>query len=298
MIKHSLAAVAAFALLALPCASFAVPVSLGNAGDYALLATGANPDGVLKLGGSANVYGNVGAQYFLQTSPFVTIHGNADYGLLSAAPGTVITGTSTQQSSSAFWAALQADLNTASMTASGLTAGQTFGNITSSQTFNSYGNTSVFDISGLNLNGGSLTLHGSSTDQFVINVGSGGLSMGGGASIVLDGVNASNVLFNVTGTNTNFNVGAASLQGTFLGANTNVKMMLGDGLTLNGARFLSNGIQANLQTMCGIGQTQPPCDGGTPPVPVPEPSGLPFLAVGAALIGYLGYRRRKEATAN
>lgn len=295
MIRHSLAAVAALALLALPCASFAMPVDLGNAGNYTLLATGANPNGVLTLGSNADVYGNVGAQYFLAMSPGVTIHGNADYGFLNAAPTTTITGTSTQRTSAAFWTALQNDLNTASTTASSMTPDKTLGNITSSQTFTRYGSTSVYDLSGLNLNGGSLTLHGNSTDQFVINVGSSGFSMGGGASIILDGIDPGNVLFNVTGNNTNFNVGAASLQGTFLGVDTNVRMTLGDGLTLNGARFLSNGITANLQTICGIGQTQPPC---APPVPVPEPSGLPLLALGAALIGYLGYRRRREAVAS
>lgn len=295
MTKRSLAAVAVVALAAIPCVALAVPVDLGSAGGYTLLATGANPNGTLILGANAEVYGNVGAQYYLGTSPGVVIHGNADYGYLNGTP--TITGASTQQTSAAFWSALQADLNNASAAASAMTAGQTFGNITSTQTFNSYAGTSVFDLGGLNLNGGSLTLHGSSTDQFVINIGSGGLSMGAGASIVLDGVNPGNVLFNVTGNNTNFNVGAATLQGTFLGADTNVRMVLGDGLTLNGASFLSNGITANLQTICGVGQTEPPCDGGTPPIPVPEPSGLPFLGLGAALIGYLGYRRRKDAAA-
>lgn len=296
MMKHALAAAAALALVAIPCASFAVPVDLGNAGNYTLLATGANPNGTLILGSNAEVYGNVGAQYYLGTSPGVVIHGNADYGYLNGTP--TITGTSAQQTGAAFWSALQADLNSASAAASAMTAGQTFGNVTSTQTFNSYAGTSVFDLGGLNLNGGSLTLHGDGTDQFVINIGSGGLSMGAGASIVLDGVNPGNVLFNVTGNNTNFNVGAATLRGTFLGADTNVRMVLGDGLTLNGASFLSNGITANLQTICGVGQSQPPCgDGGTPPVPVPEPSGLPFLGLGVALLGFLGYRRRKSALA-
>ncbi len=295
MLRRSVAAVAALALIAMPCASFAVPVDLGAAGGYALLATGANPNGTLILGANAEVYGNVGAQYYLGVSPGVVINGNADYGYLNGTP--TITGTSTQQTNPAFWSALQADLTNASAAASALTAGQTFGNITTSETFNSYDGTSVFDLGGLNLSGGSLTLHGNTTDQFVINIGSGGLSLGGGAAIHLDGVDPGNVLFNVTGNNTNFNVGAASMQGIFLGADTNVRMILGDGLTLNGASFLSNGITANLQTLCGIGQSAPPCDGGTPPVPVPEPDGLPLLALGVVLIGWLGYRRHREAAA-
>jgi hypothetical protein len=157
------------------------------------------------------------------------------------------------------------------------------GYINSTQTFNRQGDVSVFDIVGLNLSAGnSLTLKGNASDVFIVNVDYFGFMLGGGAAIILDGVAAENVLFNMHGILEagHVNVAAGTMQGTYIAPDA--YMQLGDGLNLNGARFLGAGISGNLQTVHGI----------TPPVvvDVPEPSSVWLLCFG--LLSLCVMRRR------
>jgi hypothetical protein len=267
-------------------AAFALPVNLGSAADYTLLATGTSVHhgqamyGNLELGSEAYIYGNVGVRNTLNMAHGSVIYGDANYGALTQNPGSSITGAATVQGS-AFWNALYNDLKGASQAAKAL-GGVNKGYINSTQTFNRTGDVSVFNISGLSLSAGnSLTLKGNENDAFIVNVDYFGFQLGGGAAIILDGIKASNVLFNVHGelNNGHVNVAAGSMQGTYI--SPDAYMQLGDGLILNGARFLAAGISGNLQTVYGI----------TPPkVNVPEPSILFMFGLG--LLG-LGFARRR-----
>lgn len=266
-------------------AAFALPVDLGNAGNYTLLATGTSVHhgipmyGNLELGSEAYIYGNVGSRNTLNMAHGSVIYGDADFGSLQQNPGSSIQGDATQQGA-AFWDSLYSNLKNASLAAKAL-GGTDAGYINSTKTFNSQGDLSVFSITGLNLSAGhSLTLKGDEDDVFVINVDYFGFMLGGGAAIILDGLRAENVLFNMHGAlnNGHVNVAAGSMQGTYI--SPDAYMQLGDGLNLDGVRFLGAGISGNLQTVHGF----------TPPVNVPEPSAL--LLLGFGLLGLVVMRRQ------
>jgi hypothetical protein len=266
-------------------AAFALPVDLGNAGNYTLLATGTSVHhgipmyGNLELGSEAYIYGNVGSRNTLNMAHGSVIYGDADFGSLQQNPGSSIQGDATQQGA-AFWDSLYSNLKNASLAAKAL-CGTDAGYINSTKTFNSQGDLSVFSITGLNLSAGhSLTLKGDEDDVFVINVDYFGFMLGGGAAIILDGLRAENVLFNMHGAlnNGHVNVAAGSMQGTYI--SPDAYMQLGDGLNLDGVRFLGAGISGNLQTVHGF----------TPPVNVPEPSAL--LLLGFGLLGLVVMRRQ------
>lgn len=287
MIKRIIRTAVASLLLAASL-SHAGPVNLGNAGNYTLLATGTNiwhgiPDmGDLVLGSEAYIHGDVGARNSLNMAHGAVIYGAADFGSLIQNPGSSIEGDASYQGG-AYWDALYRDVKSASQAAQAL-GGVNSGAINSTQTFNRQGDLSVFNITGLNLSAGhSLTLKGNATDMFVINVGASGFLLGGGAAIILDGISADNVLFNMHGMLNagHVNVAAGTMKGTYIAPDA--YMQLGDGLNLDGVRFLAAGISGNLQTVQGF-------PGAQPPVTVFEPSAL--LLFGFGLIG-LGMVRRR-----
>lgn len=269
-------------------AVFAMPIDLGNAGNYTLLATGTNiwhgqqDYGSLVLGSEAYIHGDVGARNSLNMAHGAVVYGDADYGSLTQNPGASIEGDATAIQGSAFWDALYADVKSASQAALGLGGVHTAA-VTTTTTFSRQGDLSVFNIGGLSLSAGNkLTLQGNADDVFIINVGSSGFVLGGGAAIILEGIRAENVLFNMHGILNagHVNVAAGTMQGTYIAPDA--YMQLGDGLDLNGVRFLGAGISGNLQTVHGI---------TPPPVDVPEPSML--LLLGLGLVG-LGVARRRQ----
>ena len=184
-----------------------------------------------------------------------------------------------------------ADVSAASAQALNLgKTGTNLGAINDSTTLNATGSLNVFNINGsINLNNGkNLTLKGSASDQFVINVSNDfflckDAFIGCDAGIILDGVSADNVLFNMYGS------GLAQVNGDFVGAMRgnfisagNFSWILGDGMVFDQVRILAGNIPtANVQDVFGI----------TPPkVEVPEPSVL--LMFGLGLLG-LGIARRR-----
>ena len=267
-------------------AAFALPVDLGSAGNYTLLATGTSVHhgqpmyGDLVLGSEAYIYGDVGARNSLNMAHGAAVYGDADFGSLIQNAGAAIAGNASVQGA-AFWDSVYSDLKSASLAAKAL-GGVEAGFVGSTQTFARQGDLSVFNILGLNLSAGnSLTLQGDADDVFIINVDYFGFMLGGGASIILDGLSAENVLFNMHGAlnDGHVNVAAGSMQGTYI--SPDAYMQLGDGLSLDGVRFLGAGISGNLQDVYGF----------TPPqVSVTEPSML--LLIGLGLMGLGAVRRR------
>lgn len=272
-------------------AAFALPLNLGNAGNYTLLATGTNVHhglpmyGDLILGSEAYIDGDVGARNLLNMAQGAVVYGAADFGSLLQNPGSAIAGDASVQGA-AFWDSLYTDLKSASLAAKAL-GGVNAGYVSSSQIFNRQGDLSVFNILGLNLSAGnSLTLRGDADDVFIINVDYFGFMLGGGAAIILDGLNAENVLFNMHGAlnNGHVNVAAGSMQGTYI--SPDAYMQLGDGLNLEGVRFLGAGISGNLQDVYGF----TPPNLSPPVVNVSEPSML--LLIGLGLMGLGAVRSR------
>lgn len=278
-------AIIGLGLLAASTISNAVPVDLGTASDYTLLGAGpgASPtSGLMQLGSEAIIHGNVGGRGFIGLSSGVEIHGDLDGGFVSAAPDATVFG-DVNVRDNAYWDGVYNDLISASDTARAF-GGTALSTIDSTTVLNATGNLSVFDINGsILLEGGeSLTISGSASDTFIINV-SERLHLDSLAAILLDGVEADNVLFNFYGEGNDdaaYNnhlatiIGGAEFSGTFIAPRA--YWQIGDGAIMNATRVLANGIQGNLQEVFGITP-------GTP-VEVPEPSSLYLLAGGLALI--------------
>ncbi|WNO09258.1 collagen-binding domain-containing protein [Teredinibacter sp. KSP-S5-2] len=279
-------AIIGLGLLAASTISNAVPVDLGTASDYTLLGAGpgASPtSGLMQLGSEAIIHGNVGGRGFVGLSSGVEIHGNLDGGYFSSAPDATVFGDTTVRSD-AYWDGVYADLQAASIEALSY-GGQSLSSITSTTVLSSQGSgLSVYNIDGsISLGSGeSLTISGSSSDTFIINV-SEKLYLDSLSGILLDGVEADNVLFNFYGAGSDdsaYNnhlatiIGGAEFSGTFIAPRA--YWQIGDGAIMNATRVLANGLQGNLQEVFGITP-------GTP-VEVPEPSSLYLLAGGLALI--------------
>jgi len=100
-----------------------------------------------------------------------------------------------------------------SNTASGLAPTQTFGSINGAQTITGNGGLNVINIT--SLSNPDLTITGNANDKFVFNI-SGNFSTN--HAMVLNGVNASQILFNMTGASGNIfqTSGGNTLYGTFL----------------------------------------------------------------------------------
>jgi hypothetical protein len=142
----------------------------------------------------------------------------------------------------------------ASTTFAALTPTQTINsNITSSQMFTGSGGRNVIDVNGLvHLSGGTLTLSGGPNDQFIFNI-TGGFQFDGGASIVLSGINASQVVFNFPGSGDQiqFSSGSYNTYGIFLAPNRVIQVNGGT----HHSEFIS-GVNLSFQSNPVV--TQPP----------------------------------------
>ena len=241
--------------------------------------TGTAAAGVISLG-TANNYGVLGLKNTAINNSLVTIHGNEGVSqggkLTNMAPST-ITGNvyefasgqysgpghlgGTVITNPALLTQNDSDALTAATTAAGLPATQTFGNISSNTTVTGNGALNVIDINGnINLNNASLTLTGTASDVFVVNV-TGTLTCGGTGGLMLGGgVTANHVLYNLThsGSTVTSHVGNVFF-GTLLAPNMSFNLdgtfngeIIGGGQSialLSGAQVFNTGALNNTATV-------------------------------------------------
>lgn len=283
-------AVAIAALSSAASLAAAAPIDLGAAGDYTLLSAGSIWDGrgSMNLGSDAKVVGNVGARWTVGTAPGVEIDGDLHGGSIVSAPGLVVTGEIRTLSDSE-WDVIFNDLSAASNSALALaSSGLTVAGVNNSSVFSASSDFNVINIDGsIDLSDGeSLTISGDANDEFVINV-SGDLFLCGDtfsncdASIVLDGVDADNVLFNFYGdgvAKVNGDIDGdmdGIMSGNFISAG-GFDWILGDGMIFDDIKVLAGNIPvANVQGVGGITTS------------VPEPSSIVLMLMslfGMALV--------------
>jgi len=202
VIKWSVGILAAllFVSITAPVAQ-AEAIGLGQAGNYAVLGLDSVTAGTAINASNVTINGSVGVSHLSTLSNMApsTINGTVYYqdagsvsgpGHFNGTPAT-FQQSMTQAVTDAFNANTQNALLPATQTVSG--------NITTGTTFFGNGGLNVIDVNGgISLNNNNITLHGSASDVFVVNV-TGDLSLTGTASLLLDGVATSHVLYNFTG---------------------------------------------------------------------------------------------------
>ena len=287
---HKGLVVAGLALLGLltPAVS-ATTITLGAAANYAILA---GPYvNQLVLNSSDTVNGNVAVGThgsILWNGPKIT--GNVyEASGVSGTNSAHVSGTTTTNYSlnTAVTNAQSAESSAAALATTTSVSGGAISITGSSQnlTVNATGAQTVLDVSSIFINGGNLTLHGTSSDVFIINVtGRGGIMVEGNANIALTGgLTAYNVLFNVEATNATVNLQASSssvFNGTILALNSGATLQTE---TLNGAIIAAFGTSS---TSYGITSNGPFTINyeGFGETPVPEPGTLTLFAVGVGLL--------------
>ena len=278
VMKNNFFSVVAFSAFLLSASSDAsiidLGVDLGSAQQYTMAAGGANSS--IILGSEAEVFGSVGAYWYLSLASGAEIHGNACAQALSLGAGTAVNG------SQGICGQLGADISNANIQASALAnSAQSLGVIDQTTTLSAT-STNHYTLDSVILNSGEfLTVNGSSTDNVIINI-LGNAKIGSGSGILLTGgLTSDNVLFNFANTGfSSFEFGGANISGTFLADQG--AYVLGDGATLDDVRFYTNRIMsANVQVV----RTSEPTDIIIDPdtdlvVQVPEPGTFALLLAG------------------
>jgi choice-of-anchor A domain-containing protein len=209
----------------------------------------------------------------------------------STIDGNIALGTSTSDSikSSTVKGTISQGVNSSSAissssTAASLTPSATYGTITHSTTFTGTGPLNVYNLSGINLSSGNITINaqGHTSEFFVFNI-SGSVKMSSSSIILSNGANASHVLFNVLGGPTSLTSG--SFSGTILDLAAKVSLT---STTLNGALLSEEKISIVSSTL----NADPLTD---PVVGTPEPATVTLGALACgALLGNAVFRRWKR----
>ncbi len=181
---------------------------LGSAANYAVVA----PNG-FNINGPGTINGDVASgNNTVLTNPAV-INGKVFYSGSISGNSNPTGGEVSTNLSQVF-----ADAKSAQTKAFALPATQTFGNISGSTTINGNGGTNVINLSGISLSNGALTLNGSASDVFILNV-SGSLTSSNSNIAISGGLLASHVLINVSGNVTITGGGPNNFYGTILDPN-------------------------------------------------------------------------------
>ena len=272
---------------------------LGLASDFAGLEL--NSSATFTISKSTTVItGNVGV---VSNGNFSYTGGGHIYGAIDAgsAANLTITGGSSASGGTvdpdAQMTKIVQDAENAATYYAGLAATQTFSSIGSSQTFVGTGGLDVIQVNGdIDIQGGgTLTLSGNSSDQFVIDVNDAGVSgnppdltLGGGSSIVLNGISASQVVFNLIGTGTQLSTtGESATSGVFLAADGAISISGG----VHDSEFIA-GDNLTFSIRCEHHTTDDRAGSGTQrPADGPGRAGLE-LGLGAANRGHQEAKRR------
>lgn len=240
-------------------------VDLGAASQFAVLGL----DSTRIFDNNATIGGNIGVSEggSLRISSDSTISGSVD-----AFSTSQVLGSSNVVTDPALLQQAGADALAASSAAAALTPTQTFRTISRDTTIVGNGGLNVIQING-NIDA-SITLVGSASDIFVINV-KGGLHLKGNASLSLSGgVTADNVIYNFTGRGEIEARAGSSISGTLLAPNYNVAIRgtVSGAIIVGGSEFeLEHGATINQVSFTGQGA----------PVTPPGPS------AGATLSGHI-----------
>ena len=269
--------------LFLPVTAQAVPIDLGRASDFTLLATsGVAAGGTVNIGPQSVITGGVGGQQSVILGPEVTIDGAVSTpALISGA------GVTTGPANGAFDGGARDDVRNASQAAAALSS-VALGDVSGSRTLVAHGR-SVFSIDNLTLGSGEfLTLDGLVGDELVLNV-SGSFSFAENSGIRLGrDLLASNLLVNVLGLGA-VNLNQGSFAGTLLAADRT--LLIGAGALFEEVRFLTNNVIAGPQIrITGISGNA--IVGNNEPLAVSEPRVVALFFLGFIALFLIGRRRQ------
>lgn len=268
------------------CAANTIP-NLGAAADFGLLGLN-NADYSIQ---NSLIVGDIGVgQGGTASNSSGAVFGDAiQYSSGQITNGGFISGSITVDS--AEMTAANSGAISAYSTAVANTATQSFGPINSSTMINGNGGLNVVNISSVNLNNGTITLNGTSSDIFVLRV-SGNFKLSGNSGINLGtNVSASQVLIVFTGTGTTINIATGNnttINGTLLAPSASTNWQITGGV-FNGEIITG--------TPDSRGRT--PLDlsnvflSAAPFRPVPEPSSVILAGVGTVCLASLMRRQRQ-----
>ena len=213
----------------------------------------------------------------------------------SIADTTIVGGTLTGANVDSKLSTAASDATTASANLAGLTADQTFPNtITTTQTITATvpGQNVINLENGINLgNGLTLTLSGSASQSFVINIPDGGITLDSASILLTGGLTAANVIFNLTNTiigrnNVSVTGSPAVINGIVMDLNGSVSVT-GQGDIVNGEVISSQNISFTNGSDVEVVPT------------VPEASTTAYFTLGplslaAVMLLYRRFSRRKQ----
>jgi hypothetical protein len=220
-----------------PC-TCANPVLLGTASTMSVLELGAKK---VTLSGPSGIAGDVGIG---PNGVFESSGSTVVTGIITLDTGATYHPSGTATNGGVVHASLStqiADALTAAANAAAQPCTFTFPTINATKTITSTGPTNVVCINNLALGGGAvLTLSGSASDIFILNI-TGNLSMGGASVIkVAGGLVPNNVLINVIGTGPGINVGGGStINGALLAVSRDLVLSAGvvNGVVISGGNM-------------------------------------------------------------